>query len=131
VDLIGLYGLVPVLWRILRPGPGHPDSLDRLWAHWGITGPPRRAGELAVPSAEAAALPAGTAPLRYLFWTAGLAPWPALDRISQDWPTLAMRLTCAAAWPDPAISSRVMGAAQGSQDPGRHSTTAITALATD
>jgi hypothetical protein len=106
-----LHSLVPVPWRILRLGPDHLDSLAWLWPHWGTTWTPRRARELAVPSAEAAALPVGTARLRYGFWTADWAPWPALQQIRQGWPAMQFRLACATAWPD-LVANRPKGAAQ-------------------
>ena len=84
---LDLHRLLPVPDGLLRLGPGHPETRRWLWAHWGTTWPLRHVAEL--PAPKAGRPPARTpGRLRLGFWSADWTPWPAIARLSRDWPAL-------------------------------------------
>jgi hypothetical protein len=84
-----LHALVPVPDDVLRLGPGHPDALAWLWAHWGTTDALRHVAEdrFAV-LGRRPVLRADPEALHLSFWSADWTPWRALATVAVAWPAL-------------------------------------------
>ncbi len=88
-----LNALVPVPDSVRLLGPGHPDALDWLQEHWGVTDTLRH---VAIDPAAAAAAAGRASPaaqeaaMHLRFWAADWTPWAALARIRLDWPALRL-----------------------------------------
>jgi hypothetical protein len=82
-----LHMLLPVPQTVLHLGPTHPDALNRLTTHWGITDRLRQVVVRENP-ALGQRLPAGHTVIGYGFFTAGETPQAAIAQLAARWPRL-------------------------------------------
>ena len=86
-----LHTLLPVPADILQLGPGHPDALAWLAAHWGTSDGLRQVVVRDKPTAGRR-LPRNQTVIGYGFFTSGDTPRTAIDQIATRWPTLRFSL---------------------------------------